>query len=131
MPARLVKQISSLLKAIENCKKNNNESVGSEWLEKHTERLDSLCKNHLPSGAGFDSGTNLDMDKSNSEKLVFHTSFHHMNESGYYDGWTDHTVTVTPGFDGVHIRISGRNRNDIKDYILQTFEHCLNEEVPL
>lgn len=52
-----------------------------------------------------------------------------MNENGYYDGWTEHTVTVVPTFDGVDIRIGGRNRNDIKEYMHQTFDQALRTDV--
>lgn len=44
-----------------------------------------------------------------------------MNECGYYDGWTAHTITVTPSFSGFNLLISGRDRNDIKAYIRDTF----------
>jgi hypothetical protein len=52
-----------------------------------------------------------------------------MNDTGYYDGWTEHTVTVTPSFSGINIRVSGRNRNDIKDYIHETFSYALRSDV--
>ena len=53
-----------------------------------------------------------------------------MNENGYYDGWTEHTVTVTPALSGeFHLRISGRNRNDIKDMIHESFDHLLRTDV--
>jgi hypothetical protein len=53
-----------------------------------------------------------------------------MNDSGYYDGWTEHVVTVTPSFiGGFNIRVSGRNRNDIKGYIAESFHHILKMEV--
>ena len=49
---------------------------------------------------------------------MLYTHFHHMNDGGFYDGWTEHSVVVTPslvyGFD---TRITGRDRNDIKNYI--------------
>jgi hypothetical protein len=84
----------------------------------------------MPSGSGFDSGTTLDLDASHADKLVFQTSFHHMDENGYYDGWTEHTVTVTPSLrDRYHIRISGRNRNDIKEMIHQSFDVALETDV--
>ena len=82
----------------------------------------------LPSGSGFNGGTRFDIDKSTTDKLVFHTSYHHMSEHGYYTKWTDHTVTVTPSFRGFNIKVSGRNHNDIKDYISQTFDCLLNDQ---
>ena len=73
-----------------------------------------------PSGSGFDSGTQLD-DKSTPKKLIFNTSYHHMDDAGYYIGWTDHQVIITPSFDGMDIKVTGKNYNDIKDYIGDVF----------
>ena len=84
---------------------------------------------YLPSGSGFNGGSRLDTDKTTHEKLVFATSFQHMNDHGYYTRWTEHTVTVTPSFFGLNIKVSGRNHRDIKEYVAECFEHVLNEEV--
>lgn len=101
-----------------------------EWKSKHEDRIRALVKEHMPSGSGFDSGTGLDLDRSNGNKLVFHTSFHHMTDGGMYDGWTEHDVVITPHLAaGFTMRITGRNRNEIKDLISQSFEHSLNQEV--
>ena len=82
---------------------------------------------HLPSGSGFDKGTALLLDKSKPDKLVFQTGFHHMNEQGYYERWTDHTVTVTPSFIfGMNISVSGSDYNLVKVDIVMAFEHILS-----
>lgn len=53
-----------------------------------------------------------------------------MDDNGFYDGWTEHKVTVTASLVfGMKIAISGPNRNDIKDYIHQTFESILSTEL--
>lgn len=55
-----------------------------------------------------------------------------MNDAGYYDGWTEHTITVTPAFiGGFELSISGRNRNDIKDYISEVFNQALSQRMSL
>src|SRR5215469_16388627 len=92
MARYLYSELSTLIQARKNCQQSNN----TEWFDRHSGTIQKLCKQHLPSGSGFDSGTKFDLDASRADKLVFHTSFHHMNESGMYDGWTEHTVTVTP-----------------------------------
>lgn len=91
--------------------------------------IEKLVKNKFPSGAGFDAGTKLDLGRSTGEKLVFTTSFHHMDEHGGYDGWTEHTITVKPSmqFD-FDLKVSGRDRNGIKDYIAEQFDYTLGEE---
>lgn len=73
-----------------------------------------------PRGSGFDAGTELN-DKSTTKKLIFNTSYHHMDEAGFYDGWTDHKVIITPSFDGMDIKVTGKDYNYIKDYIGDVF----------
>ncbi len=84
---------------------------------------------YLPSGSGFNNGTKFNVDKSTMDKLVFDTSFHHMDQHGYYTKWTEHRITVTPSFYGANIKVSGRNHNDIKEYIAECFDHVLSEPV--
>lgn len=99
-----------------------------EWAQRHKERIEQLTRDYLPSGSGFDSGTEFDFDKSQTQRLIFNTSFHHMNEGGFYDGWTHHSVIVTPCL--VHrfnLRITGKNKRDIKEHIADIFNHALEE----
>ena len=97
-----------------------------EWFHKHEDKILVLVKEHMPSGSGFDNGTKIDLDRSTEERLVFATAFHHMDENGFYDGWTDHTVTVRGSLAfGFRLTISGRDRNQIKDYVHESFEHAL------
>ena len=110
-------------------RKNCEESGNEEWRIKHGEVITNLLSD-APSGGGFDSGTSLSTLKSDTAKLVFDTSFHHMDEYGGYCGWTDHQVIIVPSFlDGYAIRVTGRNVNDIKTYITDVFCEWLSEEV--
>jgi hypothetical protein len=107
-----------------------NDETRQEWADKHRAAIWAMVRAHLPHGAGFDSGTDIDLDASTDEKLVFTTSYHHMNENGFYDGWTEHKVTVRPSLAaGFVLRISGRDRNDFKDYASEVFSHALLTEV--
>lgn len=120
-------EMASLLASRHNCLRD---TAKADWAERHTQTLLTLVENVMPSGSGFDNGTTLDIERSNSECLVFTTAFHHMDEHGGYDGWTDHFVTVTPSLlSGIALRVSGRNRNDIKNYIFECFESALKESV--
>lgn len=103
----------------------------NEWSAKHSNTIRQLVDDYMPSGSGFDNGTQLYFDASHAERLVFTTAFHHMDsDSGMYITWTEHTVTVTPSFiGGFNIRVSGRNRNDIKDHIGDTFAEALRMEI--
>lgn len=120
---KVYQRIAGTLQAIENCKQANNR----EWIERHQETLDKILQS-FPHGSGFDSGTKLD-DKSTPEKLIFNSDFHHMDDNGFYCGWSEHQIIVTPSLAfGFNLRITGRNMRDIKDYIAECFEECLNAE---
>lgn len=128
--------ISSLLTAMENCQKridhpfsDDDKNTAHLWFTEHRKTIERLVSEHMPSGSGFDNGTYFDDDNSTPERLIFRTSFHHMNDTGMYDGWTDHKVIVTPSFTGFNIRITGINRNDIKDHIYEMFTNALETEI--
>lgn len=108
--------------------KNCRDSGNAEWYHKHEESLNELCDKYLPHGSGIDCGVKLDLNKSTEKRVIFTLEFHHMGD-GYYDGWTQHTLIVTPNFCGFDIRITGRNRDDIKDYLYDLFRGVLSTEV--
>jgi hypothetical protein len=103
-----------------------------EWIDRHTDEIRRLVKEHMPSGSGWDMGTTLDLSASTPERLVFNGSWHHMTEVGMYDGWTDHEVIVKPSLlHDLHIRITGRDRNYIKDVIHESFLMALTQTVSM
>lgn len=119
---------ASLLDARENCRKSGN----NEWLDRHTDRLHELEKEYLPHGSGIDAQCFVDLAESRPNRLVIPFDFHHMDENGYYDGWTSHTAVVTPSLaNQIDIRITGRDRNQIKDYLHEVFYNALHAVVPL
>lgn len=108
-------------------------SGNTEWQAKHKEAIDELCSD-LPSGSGFDHGSHIgshiDLDQSTGEKLVFYTSYHHMNDAGMYDGWTEHEVILTPSLEmGYRLKVTGVNRNKIKDHIHEQFAYALDNDI--
>ncbi len=122
----LYKELASAIDARKRCAETNN----AEWFAKHGETIAQLVDDFLPSGFGWDGGTKIDLDASHADKLVLFGSFHHMHESGMYDGWTEHTVTVTPSLlNDFNLRISGRDRNEIKDYLHEMFDASLRTEI--
>ena len=124
MTTTVVEKIAALCVAIENCKRRGN----TEWEAKYEECLDELVEQYLPRGSGFDSGTKVDIEKTDFSKVVMTTSFHHMDDSGMYIKWTDHTITAKPSFlGGFELKISGENFNDIKEYMAETFSNELSQ----
>ena len=116
--------LASHLTALANCRARGL-TYGDKWLD----RINTLVAN-MPSGSGIDCGTKIDFDRSNGNKLVFIASFHHMDQWGCYDGWTEHEIIVKPSLAfGFDIRITGRNRNDIKDYLHEVYDTALRDEI--
>ena len=122
---KLYEKIAHTVTALKNCKASGNVA----WLGKHADTIRNIEKNLLPSGSGFDAGTTIDLDRTNDQRITLTTSFHHMDEHGFYSGWTDHEIVVTPSFIGeIDLKIKGRNQNQIKDYIFDVFYTALIEE---
>ena len=123
-PKTLAATMFDLQLAIDNCERSGN----TEWLAKHRASLRALCK-LLPSGSGIDNGTKLVAIQAKPERIELSCGFHHMNDQGSYDGWTEHTIRITPSFDGINITISGRDRNQIKDHLHEVFSCAMRERV--
>ena len=125
MNNKLYKHFSGTLQAYQNCIKTGNEI----WEKKHLEKLNAMI-DELPHGSGIDSDVELNLEKSNPNKLVFNFSFHFMDENGMYSGWTDHKLIVIPDlYNDFYTNITGRNRNYIKDYLYEIFDYALRQEV--
>jgi hypothetical protein len=121
---KVYQRLAALVGAIENCVEAKNE----EWEHKHLERIHDIMETS-PSGSGIDNGTSIELSKCDSKKLTFSFSYHHMNENGMYDGWTDHELVVTPSLQfGFNLRITGKNRNGVKDYFYEIYYTWLMED---
>jgi hypothetical protein len=117
-----------LAQAIDARRRCMQEPVNLFGLEIH-EKTIKTCLDLLPSGAGWDNGTKIDLNASHANKIVLYGAFHHMNDTGY-SGWTEHTITVKPSLmSDFDLRISGANRNDIKEYLAETFEVALRQDI--
>ncbi len=82
----------------------------------------------LPHGSGFDNGVSLDSE-SGPEKLVFEFEFHHMDDHGFYTGWTYHRLVVTPSLEwGFTLELSDGVDN-FNDYISDLFYEVLDESL--
>lgn len=121
----LAEMINAKIIAYKYCRTNGN----LEWEQRHQEALYWIATNLLPRGSGFDSGTEIDRELSGPDKLVFKTSYHHMDENGGYTHWTHHTVYCRPTFLGrIVLTVSGPSDNYIKDHIGEAFYEALAAE---
>lgn len=125
--ATVIQEIASRIVARSNCERLGN----ADWHRIHGDIVRDIGKDYLPRGSGIDSGSYVDQDASRPDRVVICTEFHHMNDVGMYDGWTSHSVVVTPTFDGIDVRVTGRDRNGIKDYLADVFRDALMAELPL
>jgi hypothetical protein len=89
---KVYQQLSSIVAAYHLCVQSDN----TEWAEKHLERIEAICKKHLPHGSGFDVGVSLDIEASSKNHLVLEVPYHPMNQWGMYISWTTTIVTVEP-----------------------------------
>lgn len=122
---KLYQELSRHYTAWLNCIHSGNE----EWEVKHQEIIEGLVKRFLPHGSGFDCGFEFDFQKSKPDKLVLCFSYHHMDEYGGYDGWTDHKLIVTPSLaNGFDTYITGRDKDGIKDYLYDVLGCALDED---
>lgn len=128
-PNTLCRTLAGKVIAFSNCITSGN----AEWRDRHEADILELVKRFMPSGSGIDCGTKIDLDEClrvNGAKLFFTFSFHHMNEGGMYDGWTEHTLIVTPSlWHDFDLRITGRDRNGIKEYLHDVYSSALMQEV--
>lgn len=111
-----IKSLSSWIQARKNCLTSGN----TEWYNKWDDRINEECKK-LPSGSGIDAGMKLLTDDCTDKKIIFSFGYHHMNENGFYDGWTEHRLIITPAFGDLDLRITGRDRYNTKDYLYDLF----------
>lgn len=112
-----LKRLSGIFDAYLNCIKSNN----TEWKDKHEAKIETMLE-ALPHGSGIDDGVKFDSQRSTPEKLIFTFGFHHMDENGYYDGWSEHELIITPSLQfGYRMEITGKDRNQIKEYLYQLF----------
>lgn len=127
MGQKVYQRIAQLLTAVRGCRVAGN----TDWELKHEANLDSLVRTHLPDGSGFDSGTQISLEKSTDNRLVFRTAFHHMNDVGYYTHWTEHKVTVTPDLAfGFRVTVTGGDKEH-REYVAEQFHYRLSEETEL
>lgn len=124
-PQTMATAFVSVKMALDNCKRNHN----GEWRVRWHERLNALVQ-LIPSGSGIDQTPRTELGvEIEPDAIRFDVGYHHMNSDGFYTGWTEHTVTIRPAFDGINVRVSGPNRNDVKDYIHEVMNHAFTRHV--
>jgi hypothetical protein len=104
----------------------------------------------LPSGSGIDQGITIDLEESTEHKIVLVVPYHHMDDNGFYDGWSTWKLTITPTFQGfdidseltdeaTHTRFDEETgeeydasefvQSSTLEYLLETVHYALNQEI--
>lgn len=123
MKNKFYQEIAAIVVAYKRCIEK-----GNEFAANHKCSLNQF-EELLPSGSGIDRGTKIEIDECEENKLVLSFGYHHMNAGGMYCGWTEHKMIITPSFDGFNSNITGRNQNQVKDYLYDTFNYYLTREI--
>lgn len=89
MKDQLFRAIARVLLARETSTERGNQ----EGVDNQNKFLKDLEK-FLPSGAGIDNGTKIDLENSTSSKIILTFSYHRMNDNGFYVGWFDYQVDI-------------------------------------
>lgn len=101
-----------------------------EWCKRWAAYVTRISRECLPSGSGIDNGTRILEQTRDGRGFVLLLDFHHMNAEGYYDGWTEHRVTVRPAFSGLHLSIEGARLSENGEYLTQVLDAALQAELP-
>jgi hypothetical protein len=125
-------RIAQIFNAWEYCQNNGLGLV----IPSHEKELNQVVKT-APSGSGIDNGTNFSFDESEENKLVFTFDYHHMNDDGYYIGWSSYKVVVTPSLAfGFELDITNSENEAIIDeadfdYFHEVYHSWLDSEIEI
>ena len=132
---KLYQKIIQTTKALESCE----EKGMIEAYNNHYDRLQDIHKNYLPSGSGFDGQMNI--ESATDSKLIIRFDWHILNNNGYYDGWLDLLLIVTPNLaNDFDMKIKWyTNGNDkrkvekykplIEDFLYDEWYYVLTQEI--
>lgn len=122
----VVVRLASAVGARNNCELHGH----TEWARIWRDYIELVAKDYLPRGSGVDKGTQVVLDRSNSESLVFSMDYHPMDAHGYYKAWEHHVISVRPSFSASGFTFLGRHRSETKQYLLDLLHTALCREIP-
>lgn len=129
MRKKLYREISIKINAISHCIESGN----TEWEIKHSNDLREL-ESFLPCGSGFDSGCEI-LESSTDERIIIESSYHAMDENGFYCGWYDFRIEISPSLifnfeiDLICDFPDNPELYGLDDYIIDVFDYHLNQEI--
>ena len=132
---KLYQKIIQTTKALESCE----EKGMIDAYDNHYKTLQNIHKNYLPSGSGFDGEMNI--ESATDSKLIIRFDWHILNDNGYYDGWLDLLLIMTPNLsNNFDMKIKWyTNGNDkrkvekykslIEDFLYDEWYYILTQEI--
>lgn len=123
-PNSYLSRLVQVLRAYQNCEQSGNR----EWAEAHWQTAMNLNAACLPSGSGINTPVKMSEWEKVPLQLTFAVEFQHMSDAGW-TGWTNHDVIVTADLSGPNVRVTGRDKNGIKDYLTELFYDVFAREV--
>jgi hypothetical protein len=125
---KVYQAIADAIARLARAKEYPESDLGKAWTDSASDTLRHIERECLPSVDGFHRGTTIDRDESSPVRIVFRVDYHHATKAGFRDGWTQHRVILTPAFNGFNLRVTGKNRDEIKEVIGELFSILLCEE---
>jgi hypothetical protein len=114
-----------------------NKSSSEYWKDIWEQDLEHLERNYLPSGSGFDAGCSINLVETKVNRLVIDFDYHHMDQNGYYNGWSHNQLILTASlvwdFDIRIVNRKGGHRIQSydRDYFIDVFNYALNQELDI
>lgn len=128
MKIKVYQKLARSIDAYTRCFKSSN-----AYSEQYLARIKDMLDNDFPHGSGLDDKWAIDLKKSSSNRIILYSSYHAMDENGYYDCWIYFTLTIKPDLaNDIDMKITGKFGNkyeDIKDNLYQIMDVFLNELV--
>lgn len=118
-----MKVYTKLAHAIRGCDTPDKDIARSSLDE-----VADIVKRCLPHGSGFDCGCSVPIERKWKNRIIINTDYHYMNDDGYYDGWYRFRIVVTPGFSGIDVKVHGRDRDGLKEYVGDTIYDALTAD---
>ena len=120
---KVYQKIAATIQTIENCINSGNHI----WEEKHTDTLYKIEKEYFPHGSGFDGVVTLKIDDCKKDKILIYFEWHCMDDNGYYDGWLNFDLIISPSFDGFNMHIVWYRHNMKDKYKVNKYRPLLED----
>ncbi|MFY7937382.1 MAG: hypothetical protein ACOVOQ_08395 [Flavobacterium sp.] len=121
---KLYKEIARVLG-----QKNKSLNVIEKELTLFKEVLPIRLNPVIKDGNRIEAGCVISL-KSTKKRIVIDTLYWHTNDSDETSRCTAHQVVITPSFeDEINIRITGKNEDNVKEYLHNIFRESLMSEI--